>query len=212
MLRSRGNELHRVKLDNEDHMKNPYPKGFEKVSIPAGKSGDWEVRKITATKEELGLFNLRLIRDGFWHRIVPPGDYTQLRHGHTIVMSDTPAEAHEHKRLIDMAEGRVLLNGLGLGFALHNILRKKEVEQVTIIEQSSDVINLVAPSFKGQRVEIIHADALTWRPKRGQGFNVVWHDIWNDICEDNKEQMTKLKRAYARRSGWQACWSGEYMP
>jgi len=83
---------------------------------------------------------------------------------------------------------------------------------VTVIEKSPDVIKLVAPSFKGQRVEIINADAFEWRPKRGQGFNVVWHDVWNDICEDNKAEMTKLKRAYARRCGWQACWSSEYIP
>lgn len=212
MLRNRGNELHKVNLDRGDHNKNPFPPGFEKVSIPAGKSGDWEVTKLNLTDKDLGLFNLRLIRDGFWHRIIPPGNYTRLSCGHTVVMTDTPAEAHEHKRLIDMAEGKVLLNGLGLGFALHNILRKKEVEHVTVIEKSADVIKLVAPTFKGQRVEIINADAFEWRPKRGQGFNVVWHDVWNDICEDNKAEMSTLKRAYARRCGWQACWSSEYIP
>jgi hypothetical protein len=170
------------------------------------------VKKFEVTAQEAGLFNLRLIRDGQSHRIVPPGTYTKLvRKGEGTVMSDTPAEAHEHNRLFTMAEGKVLLNGLGLGFALKTILTKPEVERVTIIEKSPNVINLVAPTFAGQRVEIIEADALTWRPKKGQDFNIVWHDIWTEICDDNKAEMTKLKRAYSRKCGWQACWSEGYL-
>lgn len=207
-----GNQLHRINLDRKDHFHNPYPKGWSKVDVPEGISGDWSIQKFKVTEREAGLFNLRLIRDGQCHRIVPIGVYTKLLHkGEGVVMSDTPAEAHEHNRLFAMAEGKVLLNGLGLGFALKAILSKPKVEYVTVIEKSPDVIKLVAPTFQEQRVEVIEADALTWRPHKGQGFNIAWHDIWTDICEDNKSEMSKLKRAYARRCGWQACWSEGYL-
>lgn len=207
-----GNQLDQIDLKRGDHFRNPYPPGFGPVAVPEGKSGDWKIERYSVTKRDVGLYNLRLIRDGQMRRIVPPGTYTRLIHkGEGVVMSDTPAEAHEHRRLLSMAEGKVLLNGLGLGFAMSAILRKPEVEHVTVIEKASDVIKLVGPTFTSECVEIINADALEWRPKKGQDFNVVWHDIWTDICVDNKPQMTKLRRAYARRCGWQACWSAEYL-
>ena len=206
------NQLARINVESGDHLRNPYPLGFEPVTIPESTSNAWSVQRFTVTQKDVALHNLRLIRDGQMRCIVPPGTYTRLVHvGEGVVMSDTPAEAHEHRRLYNIAEGRVLLNGLGLGFALSALLRKPEVEQITIIERSTDVIKLVAPSFTGQRVTIIEADALEWRPKKGVGFNVVWHDIWTDISDDNKVEMTRLRRAYARRCGWQACWSSEYL-
>lgn len=198
-------------IERGDHLNNPYPTGFGPVNVLEGQSREWVVRRFTVDQTSAAMFNLRLIRDGQSHRIVPPGEYTRLCHRQTVVMSDTPAEAHEHTRLYHKAKGRVLFNGLGLGFCLAAILRKPEVEHVTVIEQSSDVIKLVAPSIIDTRVEIIHADALEWRPAKGQRFDCVWHDIWPDICDDNKVQMTKLRRAYARRTDWQDCWSSEYL-
>jgi hypothetical protein len=203
--------LSRVDIKNKQHMRNPYPRGFSKVRLPEGTSGDWSIVRYEATEDELSLFNLRLIRDGMYQRIVPPGEYTKLCNGSAVVMSDTPAEAHEHSRLWSHAQGSVLLNGLGLGFALSALLKHKEVSEITVIEKSSDVIALVEPHIRNSRVTVINADAMEWRPKRGSWFDTVWHDIWTNICQDNKQQMTALRRAYARRCGWQSCWSEEYM-
>lgn len=33
--------------------------------------------------------------------------------------------------------------------------------------------------------------------------------IWDSLCADNLEEMTKLKRRFGRRTDWQGCW-GEY--
>jgi hypothetical protein len=209
-----GNQLHMIDLDRGDHYRNPYPQGFEPVTLPDGASGDWRVSRFSLTEDQVALSNLRLIRDGQWRRIVPPGTYTRLVHsGEGVVMSDTPAEAHEHQRLYHAARGHVLMNGLGLGFALSAILRKPEVARVTVVERSADVIRLVAPTFEADHhnVTIICADALIWRPDRGERFDVVWHDIWTTICDDNKPEMTRLRRAYARRCAWQSCWSEEYL-
>jgi hypothetical protein len=200
-------------LHSFDLTHNPYPTGFGPVSIPEGESGDWKVVRYTVTETDAMMFNLRLARDGQRRRIVPPGTYTKLIHkGEGVVMSDTPAEGWEHQDLYRQARGKVLLNGLGLGFALSAILAKPQVESVTVIEKAPDVIKLVGPAFAGNpRVKIIEADALTWRPPKGERFDVVWHDIWTTIGHDNKPQMTQLRRAYARKTGWQGCWSAEYL-
>lgn len=203
--------LDQVNLDSGEHLRNPYSPGFEPVTIPEGKSGDWSVARYTVGRKELGLFNLRLIRDGQYRRIVPPGTYTRLCHGSSVVMTDTPAESHEHARLLRVANGRILLNGLGLGFCLAAILRKPTVDTVTVIEKCTDVIALVAPHIADERVTVINADALEWRPAKGERFDVVWHDIWTNVMNsDDKPTATKLRRAYGPRCGWQSCWSEEY--
>lgn len=203
--------LDQIDIDSDQHMRNPYSPGFEPVTVPEGKSSNWSVQRYTVGRKELGLFNLRLIRDGQYRRIVPPGTYTRLCQGGDVVMTDTPAESHEHARLLRAARGSVLLNGLGLGFCLAAILRKSDIDAITVIEKSSDVIALVAPHIADNRVTIINADALEWRPKKGVRFDVVWHDIWTNVMNsDDKPIATKLRRAYGPRCGWQSCWSEEY--
>lgn len=203
--------LDQIDLKSDDHLRNPYSVGFEPMAIPEGKSGKWSVERYTVNSREVGLYNLRLIRDGQYRRILPPGIYTRLQHGADTVMSDTPAESHEHARLLRAARGNILLNGLGLGFCLAAILRKPGVDAVTVIEKSADVLTLVQPHITDKRVSIIHADALKWRPAKGIRFDVVWHDIWTNIMNaDDKPTATKLRRLYGPRCDWQSCWSEEY--
>jgi len=54
---------------------------------------------------------------------------------------------------------------------------------------------------------IEEVDCLTWKLKRGMRFDYVWHDIWQDICGDNLEQMELLHRKFGKRCGSaQASW------
>ena len=203
--------------DRTTFMDNSYPQGFEKVTIPEGQSGEWSVQSFEVPDDHsTSMFNLRAIRDLGPHRVVPPGRYTRLldtrrMKGDQTVMSDTPAEAWDHYPPYRMAQGHVLLNGLGLGLLLKAILSKLNVERITVVEISEDVIALVAPSYRDPRLTIVHDDALTWQPPRGSQFDAVWHDIWTDICEDNLPDMRKLHRRYGRRSAWQGSWSRSYL-
>jgi spermidine synthase len=90
------------------------------------------------------------------------------------------------------------------------VLEKPEVERVTVIEKSEDVIVLVAPSFsKDNRVQIILADAFEYQPPKGVRYGAVWHDIWDTICGDNLPSMHRLHRKYGRRTEWQNSWCRE---
>lgn len=140
-----------------------------------------------------------------------PGTYTRLMRGSTLVMSDTPDEKRDHYDFVRRARGHVLIHGLGLGMVLGAVLGKLEVSSVTVIELSQDVINLVGASYDDPRVTIVCADALTWEPPKGARFGAVWHDIWDDICSDNREDMKLLHRRYGRRSTWQGSWGRELM-
>ena len=80
------------------------------------------------------------------------------------------------------------------------------------------------PAFKGIRVlntaagcmDIVQADAFTVklpRPSlflhvpRDTRYDVVWHDIWDNICADNLPEMHRLHRRYGRRCDWQGSWA-----
>lgn len=173
---------------------------MEKVNLPEMQKGAWKVERFTTDRTDWSSL--------FHGRAVPVGEtYTRLMRDNVLVMSDTPAEMHDHRDPVDFARGSCLLSGLGLGMVLKNILLKPYVTDVTVIEVSQDLIDLISPFYIDPRVTIICADALAYRPPRGKHYNMVWHDIWDNICEDNLESMKKLRMKYARRSDWQGCWA-----
>jgi spermidine synthase len=123
-------------------------------------------------------------------------------------MSNTDMEIRTHRAAIQEAKGNVLVTGLGLGMYLTAILAKEEVNSVTVIEKSEDLIRLVSPHFiDDQRVTVICADAFYWKPPKDAHYDFVWHDIWPDICSDNLKEMTKLKRKFAQKADLQMCWA-----
>ena len=175
--------------------------------VPDGQAGDWWVSSFQVTAEEARRFNLyQNIHPERGFRHIHPGTYKKLLYKHEVVMSDTPAEMQDHHHFIHMAHGSVLLTGLGLGMVLGELLKKKDVKHIMVLEKSLDVIKLVAGHYQQADLEIINADALTWKIPKGVHYDFIWHDIWNGICADNLESMRKLKRRFARCSPWQGCW------
>ena len=183
-----------------------------KVDVPEGESGIWRVEKFNISDDEAKFYNVRSSIHGGRGGHVQPGNYTRLMRRNSCdnpIMSDTPDEIADHLYPINQAKGHVLINGLGLGVVLNGCLIKKEVEKVTIIELSEDVIKLVEPHYRtkyGNRFEVIHADAFEFSPPKGTRYNMVWSDIWDNICEDNWDSYKKLKRKYCRKSDWYGAW------
>jgi spermidine synthase len=126
-------------------------------------------------------------------------------------MSNTPSEFRDHREFIREAKRSksVLINGLGLGMCIEAIL-ESDVEDITVIENSLDVIALAAAHYeKDPRVKVIHCSAFDYIPPKGLRYGAVWHDIWDNICADNLEEMSKLHRKYGRRTDWQGSWCKE---
>ena len=113
--------------------------------------------------------------------------------------------------MVARAEGDVLIAGLGLGMVLTGILDKSEVNTVTVIEKSRDVIDLVEPHIEHIKLNIICADIFDWVPPKGHKWDVIYFDIWQNASID-LEQSTKLKRKFARRKQgikWMKSWNEE---
>lgn len=185
-----------------------------KVDIPEMSLGKWQVEKFTVTEEQAKIEACRAIFSG--RGCMFPGTYTRLvrnnEHGRALVMSDTPDEVDDHFVPIRKAVGHCLINGLGLGVVVNGMLCKSEVDKVTVVEYDSALIDLVGAYWKdiyGDRLEIVHADALEYKPPRNSRFSVVWHDIWDTICADNLPEMHKLHRKYGKRADWQGSWCRE---
>lgn len=182
-----------------------------KVSVPEGRSGSWTVERFTVDGKDVEC--LRLSMAG---RSLPPGTYTRLMRGGSLVMSDTPAEWRDHIGPINRAskpEARtVLLHGLGIGMVLGAILRFPHITSVDVVEKSEDVLRLVGPTYASDaRLSLHHGDAMTHPWPAGKRWDVVWHDIWDDICADNWPDIHRLHRRFGRRSGWQGSWSRAWM-
>lgn len=182
-----------------------------KVDVPEGTSGQMSVVRFDVSEDESRMSFLTGRGRG-----TPAGSYTKLvRQGSWgVVMSDTPDERRDHLEIMWAAKGRVLLNGLGLGCVLQCCARSEKVEKVTVVEKNEDVIKLVWPHYCerfGDKIEVVHADAFEYKPPRGVRYGAVWHDIWDDMCEDNLPQMHKLHRKYGRRTDWQGSWGREFI-
>lgn len=178
------------------------------VTVPEGERGPWKVERFTISEEKASLANISMMFKPGGRRC-RAGTYTKLTRDGEIIMSDTPDEKRDHYWFVNRARGHVLINGLGLGMVLGAVLLKSEVERATVVEASEDVIALVGPHYACDRVEIVHGDALTWKPPAGVRYGAVWHDIWDDICADNLPEMKRLHRRYGRRADWQGSWARE---
>ena len=172
------------------------------VNAPDGVSGNWSVDTFIVPENDFSQ-RISMFRAG---RSIPPGTYKRLMRDREVIMSNTPDEINDALYFIYNDCGHVLINGLGLGVVVNALLAKESVTKITIIEQSEDVIKLVAPHITDKRVEIIHADAFKYNPPKDAVYDAVWHDIWDYITSENIPEMKKLHKKYAKKTSFQESW------
>jgi hypothetical protein len=153
-------------------------------AIPEGWSNLWFITKAEVASAHP---SVRFGKDV----IVPPGTYTHLFcvtdstvyswPPGELVMEDTPFELSTHLGFALNAYGKVLVTGLGLGCVTRGLLANPKVEHVTVIENSPDVIKLVA-SYMPQtdRLTIVEAEAREWASQNKDVFDCGWHDLWTN--------------------------------
>lgn len=181
-----------------------------KVHLPDAELDGLKIARYTVTGHSIA--DIRARMDG---RGTQPGDYTILYRDGRLWMSDTDAEWRDHSeavwRIRKPETKRVLINGLGIGVIVKAALACDHVEHVDVVEIDERVIKLVSPHYDDPRLTIHHADAYTIKWPPNTRWDVAWHDIWADMCEDNLELMAKLHRSYGKRVGWQGSWSKEFL-
>lgn len=152
------------------------------------KIGDYEISHFTVSDKDI-----RARIDN-----IDCGDYVRLTHRGECVMSNTRMELNTNRKFVRNSMGDVLVGGLGIGLVLMAIQDKSEINSITVIEHSPEVIEMVANQLPfNDKVKIINADVFTWKPEKGQKFDCIYLDIWNWVNSDIWEgEMKPLKRKY----------------
>ena len=176
-----------LKLNEQYGIKSITPFFGEKES-----KGLVEITRYSVSDRECMMYNLRA--DPMMQMI--SGDYTRLKVGSELMMSDTLMERRTNGDFIIKANGRVLIACLGLGLIIHNIIDKDIVKEIIVIEKYQDVIDLVAPKFNHPKLKIICADIFEWKPERSEKFDTIYFDIWPTISTENLPQMAILSNRF----------------
>ncbi len=117
-------------------------------------------------------------------------------------MTLSPVDLDTCVDAIELAKGKVVTFGLGLGYYTYRVSQKPEVEQITVVDKSEDVIGMfekyILPQFPHrEKVKIVHADAFEYAKKQmpRENFSLAFMDTWRDVSDgfDMYLRMKKLE-------------------
>ncbi len=120
-----------------------------------------------------------------------------------IYMSATPMELESQVHHAYASTGHVVVGGGGLGVFLYNIAKKKSVKKITVIEQSSDIIDLLLElmrrgKWKGRsKIRFIHNSIFEVSRKHIRAdIDFLYVDIWPNLM--SKEALPDTQRIYKK--------------
>lgn len=178
-------------------------KNFHTVNIPQGTRGTFAIQHklydpghvFETTNSRTALIGghkrerVRFPHATRWHL---------LTEGDGVWMSDYPIEQLQHDReLLPVKSGRVLVGGLGLGYAASMLARRPRITEVVVVEKAAEVIDLVASHLcmmdtaadhvARRKLTIVHDDLFAYLQRcdpitRGTRtvpiFDHAFYDIW----------------------------------
>lgn len=100
-----------------------------------------------------------------------------------------------HKEFSSLAVGDVLIAGLGLGGDLLLIKDKQDVDSITVVEESADVIDMVWDRVS-QNVgiaTIVNSDISDYLNGTSLTFDLIWFDHYREIGDDIVESLQSLR-------------------
>jgi hypothetical protein len=166
-------------------MKLPWPE----LKLPAyktGKHGPWTLSDTTGAMP------------GYFTPYVKERTVPALRrkeYNKDIVwMSLTQMEQESHMPHIMAAHGHTVVMGLGMGMYLYNIIQKKNVERVTVIEKDKRVYELLKritdiDQWPGiEKVKFVTCDARCWFTLEDVDF--LYADFWKRMSDRNAAKWT----------------------
>lgn len=192
-------------LDPKRYTENPY---YKNIKIENIKDGEWEFKLESYAPYRAVICHDMMIYGDF--REVPPlGFFPEefrfpaVLEGGNEWMTLTPVDLDTSDEAIAAAHGRVITFGLGLGYYAYMCSEKPEVESVTVVERSPEVIRLfkkhILPQFpNGDKIRIIEADAFEYAemtmPK--EKYDLAFVDTWRDASDGTPmyERMKPLER------------------
>lgn len=189
------------KLNVKTFVNDPY---YNNIIFPKGKSGDWSFETRACKPYEAFVFDdPQILSDG---RIIPRIGFFDTEYRFPAVLENgrewmtlMPNETNTTKPAIEAARGKVLTFGLGLGYFTYMAAIKENVQSVTVVERSKNVIELfekhILPQFPDPSIiRIVESDAFDFAEKhmKNGGYDSVFVDIWHDPS-DGCELYLRMK-------------------
>ena len=194
-----------VKLDAKTYAEDPY---YKNIRIPNARFGRWELKYEHYKAYEAFVCDEMILKPDF--REVQRIGFFDSDFSYPAVMEDghewmaiKPNETATITFAVNAAHGRVATFGLGMGYYPYLVHLKPDVESITIIERSADVIELfkthILPQFDmPEKVRIVQADAFEYAAKQmpAERFDYAFADTWRDVSDGLPMylRMKKLER------------------
>lgn len=176
---------------------------FQNVRIPTDVKGKWELKQETLQPFEPFVCNDIVVTPD--RRMIPQIGFFEEAYPFPAVLENgrewmtlQPNEMVTTWPAIKEARGRVLTYGLGLGYFAYHAAEKPEVESVTVVDLSADVIDLfqkhILPQFPHkEKIRLVHSDAFAFADTKMAGnFDFVFGDIWHD-AGDGRDLYLRMK-------------------
>jgi hypothetical protein len=192
-------------LDKNKYENNPY---YKNIKLDNLKDGNWEIKIEEYKPYQAVICDDMIIKEDFTE-IPPLGFFTEsfrfpaiLENGNEW-MTLTPVDLDTCEVAIAEAHGKVVTFGLGLGYYAYMASEKEEIESVTVVELSEDVINLfkthILPQMKNRhKIKIVNSDAFEYAEKimPKENFDYAFVDTWRDASDGAPmyERMRKLEK------------------
>ena len=189
-------------LDAKRYESNPYYKNIKLENVI---DGSWEIRWEEYKPYRAVIAGDMIIGEDF-SEVPPLGFFTEpfrfpaVLEGGNEWMTLTPVDLDTCDEAISEAHGKVVTFGLGLGYYAYMVSQKPEVDEVTVVELSSDVIRLfkkhILPQIPNKdKIKIINADAFDYAENimPGENFDYAFVDTWRD-ASDGSPMYEKMKR------------------
>ena len=194
-----------VKLDAKTYAEDPY---YKNIRIPNARFGRWELKYEHYKAYEAFVCDEMILKPDF--REIQRIGFFDCDFSYPAVMEDghewmaiKPNETATITFAVNAAHGRVATFGLGMGYYPYLVHLKPDVESITIIERSADVIELfkthILPQFDHpEKVRIVQADAFEYAAKQmpAERFDYAFADTWRDVSDGLPMylRMKKLER------------------
>ena len=192
-------------LDPAAYTGDPY---FQNIRIPTDVRGKWQLKTESLKPFEAFVCNDIVVTED--RRMIPQIGFFKEEYPFPAVLENgrewmtlQPNEMVTSYPAINAAHGRVLTFGLGLGFFAYHASEKENVESVTVVDISDDVIELfkahILPQFPHkEKITVVKQDAFEFAETQMKGnFDFVFADIWHD-AGDGKELYLRMKEIAAK--------------
>lgn len=189
------------RLDPKNYEENPY---YKNIVIPEVTDGSWELKRESYKPYRGVIAHDMIMKEDY--REIPPLGFFEREFSFPAVLEDsnewmtlTPVDLDTCEEAIERAEGRVVTFGLGLGYYAYMVSQKDNVESITVVERSAQVIKLfekyILPQFPNKdKVHIVNSDAFEYaeRVMPDERFDLAFVDTWRD-ASDGAPMYRKMK-------------------